>query len=373
MRFDWIIGRYLAREVALYTTLGFLAAAPVVMVPNLLARADEFLVAGVTLRDQLDLAMCVIPLVVGYALPIAFLFGAMLAIGRLSGDLEITAMRCCGFGTGAILIPILALGALVSAFTAYLMIEVEPRAKRGLIEVGLRVAARGSLIEEGRFVSLGRRMIYVRRRYPDLRLEGVMISDSSQDDRTFHVFAERGQFVYDDESGDLTLRLENGDMRMQPGPSIDFREYRISFEQFDYTFLAMALGYGELRYRMDQLGFSELRNAVARIEAGDRPRELKYRSASIYSTQLHRILSVPLASVLLAWVGVPLGMNGFVRSRAWGMIMALALLVGYYSLFVYVQDASRMGLAPAYLLVWIPNATLLVAGAALVWGASRIR
>lgn len=373
MRVNWIIGRYLVREVALYTTLGFLAATPVVMVPNLLARADEFLVAGVTARDQLDLAMCVIPLVVGYALPIAFLFGVMMAIGRLAGDLEITALRCCGVGTRAILLPILALGALVSAFTAYLMIEVEPRAKRGLVEVGLRVAARGSLIEEGRFVSLGRRMIYVKRRYPDLSLEGVMISDSSQHNRTFHVFAERGQFVYDDTSGDLTLRLENGDMRMLPAPSLDFDEYRISFERFDYTFLALALGHGELRYRMDQLGFGELRDAVARIEAGERPPELLYSSARIYSTQLHRILSVPLASVLLAWVGVPLGLLGFVRSSAWGMIMALALLLGYYSLFVYVQDASRMGQAPAYLLIWIPNTILFIAGALLLRSARRIR
>ena len=162
-------------------------------------------------------------------------------------------------------------------------------------------------------------------------------------------------------------------MRMVPAPSLDFSEYRISFEQFDYTFLALALGHGELRYRTDQLGFSELRSAVARLEAGERPRELKYRSATIYSTQLHRILSVPLASVLLAWVGVPLGIHGFVRSRAWGMNMAVGLLVGYYSLFVYVQNASRMGEAPAYLLIWIPNATLLVVGTALVWSTRRIR
>jgi len=357
----------------MYTTLGFLAATPVVMIPNLLARADEFLVPGVTTRDQLDLAMCVVPLVVGYALPIAFLFGAMMAIGRLSGDLELTALRCCGFGTSAILLPVLLLGALVSAATAYLMIDVEPRAKRELVEIGLRVAARGSLIEEGSFVNLGSRMIYVRRRYPDLRLEGVMISDSSRGDRTFHVFAERGQFLYDHASGDLTLRLENGDMRMLPGPSLDFDEYRISFERFDYTFLALALGHGELRYRMDQLDFDQLRDAIARLEAGERLPELRYRNPRIYSTQLHRILSIPFASVLLAWVGVPLGLRGFVRSRAWGMIVALGLLVGYYAMFVYVQDASRAGPAPAVLLIWIPNAILLVTGAALVWTARRMR
>jgi len=367
------IGRYLAREVAQYTALGFAAAAPVVMIPNLLDRADEFLVAGMTARDQLDVALCVFPLVTAYALPIAFLFGVMMAIGRLSSDLEITALRSCGFGAGSILVPVLVLGVSISLLTSYLMIDVEPRAKRELIALGLRVASRGSLIEEGRFVSFGRRMIYAEHRQPDQRLRGVMISDSSDEERTFHVFAETGRFVFDHESGDLSLRLENGDLRMQPDPSSAFEEYRISFEEFDYSFLALQMGHGRLRYKMDQLGFGELREAVARLKAGERPRDLKYLVASVYETQIHRVLAVPMASALLALIGVPLGMNGYVRSRAWGMNLALVLLAGYYGLFVYLQEASRSGAAPPYLLIWIPNGILLLAGGALMWSARRIR
>ena len=366
------LSSYLAKEVAQYSSLGFLAAAPVVLFPNLFDRADEFLVVGLTAADQLDIALCVVPLVVTYALPIAFLFGLLMAIGRLSGDCEIGALRSCGVGTGSILVPVLLLGASVSALTAYLMIEVEPRAKRELIALSLRLASRGSLIEEGRFQSFGKRTIFVSRRRDDRRLEGVMIADYTQD-RTLNIFAERGEFDFDYESGFLQLTLENGDLRMEPRPSEDFEEYRISFSEFDYRFHALELGVGRLRYQADQLGLRELQSAIRRIESGNYERDLKYREARIYATQIHRVLAVPLSSALFAFVGVPLGLRGLVRSRAWGMLMGLTLLSSYYGLFAYLQTLAREGQLPPHLAIWTPNALLVLAGATLLWSARRLR
>lgn len=366
------IGRYVVFEVVQYTGLGLLAAAPVVLIPNLLERAEEFMVAGVTARDQLDIALCIVPMVLAYALPIAFLFGVMMALGRLSSDREISAMRCCGFGIASLLVPVVTLGALVSAFTAYLMMDVEPRARKELVALSLRVAARGSLIEEKSFVAFGRRMIFAQQRDGE-RLEGVMISDSAQEERTFQVFAETGRFSFDPESGDLTLTLENGDMRMLPDPSDAFEQYRITFDRFAYTFRAMAMGHGRLRYKMDQLRLGELRDAVAALESGVQRRDLKYGAARIYETQIQRVLSIPLASALFSLIGVPLSLHGLVRSRSWGMLLALGLLSGYYTLFAYMQEAARLGDAPPYLFVWVPNAVLLALGGALLWHARRVQ
>jgi lipopolysaccharide export system permease protein len=369
----WTLSGYLAKEVALYTALGFLAAAPVVLVPNLFDRADEFLIVGITAADQLELAGWVLPMVTGYALPIAFLFGLMMALGRLGGDLEIVAMRSCGIGIATVLIPVFLLGALVSAITAFLMIDFEPRAKRELVALSLRLLSRGSLIEEGKFRSFGKRMIYVQHRSGRHRLEGVMISDWTNDERRFHVFAESGKFSYDDKSGIIEFTLANGDLRMEPNPSKDFEEYRISFSEFDYRFTALKLGVGRLRYQMDQLGIDELRDAVRRIESGNYERDLKYRNSRMYSTQIHRMYSIPLSSALFAFVGVPLGLCGYVRSRAWGMLAALGLLSGYYGLFVYVQILARTGPVPPAIGIWIPNAVLLAAGVILVVNARRLR
>ena len=373
MTASWTISRYLFVEVAQYTALGLIAAIPVVLIPNLFDRVEEFLVLGVTLADQLEIARCVVPLVIGYALPIAFLFGSMLAIGRLAGDLEVTAMRANGLGLAALVAPICLLGAIISALTAYLLIELEPRGKRELVALSLRLASRGSLIEEGRFQSFGDRMIFVQKRGADRRLEGVMISDSSNQERRFRVFAEAGEFSFDPESAVLRLSLENGDLRIEPDLSDAFEAYRISFSRFDYDFPALQRGAELLRTRIDELGLDELRDAIRRIESGDRVEELTYRNPLIYSTQIQRMLAIPFSPLLFAFVGVPLGLRNVVRSRSRGMLLALALLGGYYGLFAYGQGIAREGVVAPHLAIWAPNAILLLVGIALIFWDRKLR
>jgi lipopolysaccharide export system permease protein len=368
----WTISRYLVVEVAQYTALGLIAAAPVVLIPSLLDRADEFLGAGITLADQFEFARCIVPLVVGYALPIAFLFGLMMAIGRLDADVELTAMRASGLGSAALIVPIALLGAIVSAMTAYLVIELEPRCKRDLVALSLRLASRGSLIEAGRFQSFGDRMIFVQKRGAGRRLEGVMITDASNPERSFRIFAETGEFSFDPESGLLRLSLENGDLRIEPAPTA-FETYRISFSRFDYDFPVLQLGGGPLRNRIDELGLDGLRDAVRRIESGERGPDLAYRNPLIYSTQIQRMVAIPFSPLLFALVGVSLGLRGVVRSRSRGLLLALGLFGGYYALFAYAQDAAREGVVAPHLAIWAPNAILLVVGIALIFDARKLR
>ena len=373
MAVTWTISRYLVVEVAQYTALGLVIATPVVLIPNLFDRAEEFLGAGIALADQLEFARCVVPLVISYALPIAFLFGLMMAIGRLDGDSEITAMRASGLGSAALIAPICLLGAIISALTAYLMIEMEPRCKRELVALSLRLASSGSLIEAGRFQSFGDRMIFVQKRGAGRRLEGVMISDSSSEERSLRVFAEAGEFSFDPESGLLRLSLEDGDLRIEPAPSDAFEEYRISFSRFEVDFPALQPGVEPLRYRIDELGLDELRDAIRRIESGDRGRDLTYRNPLIYSTQIQRMLAIPFSPALFALVGVSLGLRGVVRSRSRGLLLALGLFGGFYGLFAYAQDIAREGVVAPHLAIWAPNAILLVVGIALIFNARKLR
>jgi len=370
---SWTISRYLVAEVAQYTALGLMAAAPVILIPNLFDRVEEFMVGGITLADQLEIARCAVPLVLGYALPVAFLFGSMLAIGRLGGDLEVTALRASGLGSAALVLPIALLGAIISLLTAYFTIELEPRCKRELSALSMRLASRGGLIEAGRFQSFGDRMIFVQRRGADRRLEGVMVSDASNPERRIQIFAEAGEFSLDPESGSLRLSLENGDLRMQPDPIDAFDEYRISFERFDYEFPALRIGGGPQRYWIDQLRLAELRSALHRLESGDRVEDLAFRNPRMYATQIQRMFAIPFAPLLFAFVGAGLGLRGVVRSRARGLLLALALLGGYYGLFVYAQDVAREGAVPAQLAIWAPNAMLLVSAVALSIDARRLR
>jgi lipopolysaccharide export system permease protein len=171
----------------------------------------------------------------------------------------------------------------------------------------------------------------------------------------------------------LRLSLENGDLRIEPALSDAFEAYRISFSRFDYDFPVLQPGVEPLRYRIDELGLGELRDAIRKIESGDPGRDLPYRNPLIYSTQIQRMLAIPFSPLLFALVGVPLGLRGVVRSRSRGMLLALGLFGGYYGLFVCAQDVAREGVVAPHLAIWAPNAILLIVGIALTFDARKLR
>ena len=85
------------------------------------------------------------------------------------------------------------------------------------------------------------------------------------------------------------------------------------------------------------------------------------------------MLAIPLSPILFALVGVPLGLLGTIRNRAWGMLMALIVFGGYYTVFHYAQGIGRRGLLPPPIAIWAPNAALFVVGVLLTWSARRLR
>ena len=119
------VSRYVATEVVLYTVLAALAATPVMLIPNVLELVDGFAVVGVTATDLASVFGWVLLLVVSYALPIAFVFGLLLAMGRLHGDGEILALRACGMSVFALVRPVIAVGALFSLLSAVVAIGFE--------------------------------------------------------------------------------------------------------------------------------------------------------------------------------------------------------------------------------------------------------
>jgi lipopolysaccharide export LptBFGC system permease protein LptF len=85
----------------------------------------------------------------------------------MAADGEALALRACGVGLGALVAPLLALGLGVSAVTALVSLELEPRARRELREAFHAMAARGALLEPGRFREIGGRTPFVRSRAAD--------------------------------------------------------------------------------------------------------------------------------------------------------------------------------------------------------------
>ena len=216
------IARYIALEVLQYTVLAFLAASPVILIPNVFDQLGDFLVVGVTGGDIRVVLGWVLVLVAGYSLPIAFVFGLLLALGRLYGDREIAAMRACGLGVFALMTPVVAVGALLSLFTGVVLIGFEHDAWKQIESTERKILSRGAVIEPGRFQRFGKRMILARDRRDKNHFEGIMISDHTAEEKPLLIFAESADYSFEPETGILRLLLANGDIRLDPYPNEEF-------------------------------------------------------------------------------------------------------------------------------------------------------
>jgi lipopolysaccharide export system permease protein len=369
MRATRTLSLYVTREVIQYTLLGLAAITMILATRNLVRVLDKLIGAGFLFSDLLTLLRLFGAELLVYTLPISFLFGVLLAIGRMAADAELTAMRACGVGVAAIALPPLTLGLLLSTLSGYLPLEATPAAHREMRAAVSRMLLRGAAIEPGRFSSVGDRLLYVEERQDDNRLLGIVISDRTDIERPLMIFARSGEMALDEESGELKLRLEDGDIHVDPSTNPDALYQRLSFATFEYAIdITGRLTPGGKR-RAREMSTSELRDVVARIESGDLS-NLREKEPTAYAIRLHRRMSAPLAPAVFALVGVPLGMRRTRGARSWGAILCAGVAFTYYGIQTLCEFLSTQGWLPISVASWVPNAIFVGLAA---WMLSRAR
>jgi lipopolysaccharide export system permease protein len=376
MRLSRTLSGYVLHEALQYAGIGLLAVSSVLVTQNLLRQLDDLADLGAHATDVLAVVGCLLAILGSYAIPVAFLFGVLVAAGRLSSDSEVTAMRALGVSLAQFTLPFVGLALLVSALTAVLLTDVEPVARRSLRAVMSAIAARGGIIEPGVFNELdprGERLLFVERRDEGNRLSGVVISDRTQPARPFTVVAEGGSFSFDAETGTARVALERGDIHLESADPVDSGYQRIAFASFDYAFdMSNVLGAGMQRIRPREMSTAEIREVLDYFDAhGEPPPVVRVKTRQHYEIQLHRRLALPFAPLLFALVGVPLGLRRTRGARSWGALFCVALVFGYYVLLSSGVYLAERGTLPAALGIWLPDAVFAAVAGVLLLQARR--
>ncbi len=92
-----LLHRYLAKEILLPFAAGLLFLTQILLATQLLAQADVLFGSGVSIVDVGAVVLYLLPYFLAYVLPIAFLLGAVLGVGRLAEDREVLSLGAAGF------------------------------------------------------------------------------------------------------------------------------------------------------------------------------------------------------------------------------------------------------------------------------------
>jgi LPS export ABC transporter permease LptF len=378
MRIPRTLSRYLARETLQYAAVGFLSVATLLLANRLLQQLEDLIGIGGGLADLAAVTARLMAILTTYALPIAFLFGTLVAFGRLGSDHELLAFRSLGVSLAQLAAPALALALLASAATGWLLQRGEVAARRSVRLLIGEVAARGGVIRAGAFTKLdkqGERMLFVDRRTKDGTLEGVLISDRSDPGRSFTILATSGSFAFDRETAIGHLILRGGDVHFDPESPHSDRTQRIRFERFDYSFdMSRVVGEGPERLRPRDMTREELLAALAHFDAhGSAPSGAKEERRAAYEVQLHRRSALAFSPIAFVLLAVPLGLGLGLRrgARSLGALLCAGIAFGYYVVMNAASAYATDGTIPAAAALWLPNGVCVGVALPLWWQARR--
>ncbi|MGE5413378.1 MAG: LPS export ABC transporter permease LptG [Syntrophomonadaceae bacterium] len=356
-----LVSRSVVREIWPPFLLGFAAYTFVLLIRTILFLADFAVRRSAGFGEVARLVALSLPWIVVLTLPMAFLLGVLIGIGRLSADSEVVALQACGLGPSALFRPALGAAAALSLAVFGIYNFVLPATNAALERAMARVAATSIVnVVAPRTFREPRPgiLFFFDRADPDGRgFSGVFLKLGDEGEPPNRVIVARhGSLTLEEDR--LWLDLTNSTVHeIDPEEPSRYRTTRnasqrllLAGENLNPGGASVATQRG---IRARTLG--ELLAAARSLPPAD-PRR---RQAL---TEAHKKIAIPLACLAFAFVGVPLARTLRRGGRGSGFAISLLILVGYYVLLSSGETWAVEGRLPPWLAMWIPNLSLIAVG-----------
>jgi len=333
---DVIIRQYLFREVG-QSFGGVLLVLLLIYVSFRFVRFFAEAAAG-RLASDVILELVGLKLAVNLAIliPLALYVAVLLALGRLHRDSENVAMTAGGYGVARVATSVLWLALAFGAASAGLSLYLAP-ALSDMAEVITEEARSSTHISgvlPGRFKEYGRgeRIFYVESIREDRRSMSNVFVQIREGEQLDVLFSERARYHVDSDTGDRFMVMEAG-RQYQGNP-------------------------GDSAYSVTKFKRYGVRLERARREPGYRDpealstRELLLSDKPWHVAELQWRISLPISTVLLTMLAVPLAQAAPGQGRGWKLFSGVLVYFIYNNMLSVAQKSVESGALPPVIGVW---------------------
>jgi LPS export ABC transporter permease LptG/LPS export ABC transporter permease LptF len=380
-----ILTRYILKEVSSHALLGIALFTFIIFMRDL-GRLLELIVRNsAPLPSVGEIFLYTLPTTFTLTLPMGVLVGILVGLSRLAADSEVTAIRASGMGVGMFVraISIFAIGAWVLGM--FNSIYVAPKSAVALnhLQDKLKSSQASFEIQPHVFYEEFKNIVlYVQDATPSggrSLWRGIFLADISDPSSPRVTLAKRGALL-SDSPDKLRLHLEDGTQQ----ESIPKAKDQYSITTFDSTEIPIQLP-RSAEHTRDLLPVAELRlHELLRNAARERraaaplknidPGTWNYdlSKARYYEIEFQRRFALPAACLVLAMVGIPLGLSARKGGKSTGFVLTILLVCVYYFFSLTGVSMARQGKMPPWEGVWMANAFFFLCGLVLLWRVDRM-
>ena len=349
-----LLYRYILHEMAGPFLIALGAFIFVLLMGSILKIVDLIVSRGVGLTEVFRIIVYMAPEVLSWAIPMALLIAGLACFSRLSGDMEIEAVKAGGVSLYQILPPIVLASILGMSLSLYMTFEAAPWGAYAFRMMSFRLLHERIAVafKEGVFNEIGSNfVVYADRiRFDEGLMENVFIHDQRSTGVPNQIIAKKGSFGRrGKDSGLLFLALEDGAIYLSSLK--EGRVQRISFDRYEVRLnLNPGARGGSLeRVRKRELDAGTLLYWI-RYPHGPE----KYHRTLIF--EFHRRLATSVMCLVFGFLSLPLALQTRPRGRSHGFFLGMLVITLYYILFSAGLTLTKNA-APAFGIaaIWATN------------------
>ena len=342
---------YILKETLPIFFIGLMVFTIILLMDKILKMIELIVTRGVSFHQILMLLLFISPSFLTFTIPMAVLLGILLALGRLSGDSEITAFKASGMSLYQLFIPISIFSICAYLLTTLLVLYGLPWGNRGFKATLYLIAQSKADIEikERVFNDMFDGLVVYVDKIPiqGKKMEGILIYDEREQGKSTTVFANEGFLSNNPKSQEIILRLLNGDIHRVERQNNVYQ--KVQFQTYDVRL--------ELAKAFTAIG-KKLKDREMSIDDIKQKMEEQRRRGQVTTSleiELHKRYAFPFACIVFGLIGVPLGIQPRRSGRSYGFVFSLLIILAYYiSLTTFEILTLRLKLPP-FLAGWAPN------------------
>lgn len=361
-----LIDRHLLKEMVASFAIGLGTFTFVLMMNQVLRLMGLIIDKGLGVGVVLRMLLYIVPFSLTVTIPMSVLLAVLATYGRFSSEGEAIALKMSGLSLYRLMVPGLLVGIVATLATLWITVSIQPNSTRALTTMVHRLYQTKAImaLQEGVFnTEYPGLVVYIDRLMGRSEsLAGILIIDRRNPADQRVIIAQEGRLIdANNEEGSRTaLHLSQGNIHVSPrdNPS---RHRHLTFETYDLQILSGGrLGETfERPKKSREMGLGELRAQIER---------LKKEGGKVLPLQVewHKKFALPIACLILSFIGGPLGMRIKKASRGVSVALSVAFAVVYYVLLVAGESLGSTGRIDPALGIWFPNLLLGIIAIGLV-------
>lgn len=359
-----ILDKYILRELMGPFLFGIASFSSIFIGTNTIFRIVQYITKyGASLGSVTKLFFYSLPNIIVLTFPMSMLLASLLAFGRLSAASEVTAMKSGGLSFYRLAVPVFVVAFFVSIFAVAFNELVVPAANTAynntvFYEIQKNTTPKSQdhiIIKDVDSGNLGR-LTYARKfDEATSTMVGVTIEEFENSRLVRIENAEKAVWkdnrwtmyhgtIYDmGAEGNLerSLRFEEQTMPVTKAPKTIAREQK----------------------KAEEMTIRELKQQIQVLQR-------EYVKSSVYEVELHHRVAIPMASLVFALIGTPLGLSPHRSSSSTGLGFSIVIIFVYYIIMAVSTALGQGGAMNPALAAWLPNIIGMIAGVYLVRRAS---